>query len=162
MSNQSQLETVMGNRNYSLESAFNGLGSQVSLKLLRKRCLVLPPQIKSATDTANIHYEGVRGLDEFAYAYGMISEAESFIDNWPMRNRDFSRTTRAWSLSGVDVKLMVTATPEWVALTNMIALVPTAHCQSLHLHSARSHPYGHPFKCFASVPFGGHSQYDAE
>ena len=122
MSNQSQLETVMGNRNYSLESAFNGLGSQVSLKLLRKRCLVLPPQIKSATDTANIHYEGVRGLDEFAYAYGMISEAESFIDNWPMRNRDFSRTTRAWSLSGVDVKLMVTATPEWVALTNMISL----------------------------------------
>ena len=108
MSNQSQLETVMGNRNYSLESAFNGLGSQVSLKLLRKRCLVLPPQIKSATDTANIHYEGVRGLDEFAYAYGMISEAESFIDNWPTYPQLFtSRTTRAWSLSGVDGKLMV-------------------------------------------------------
>jgi len=122
MSNQSQLETVMGNRNYSLESAFNGLGSQVSLKLLRRRCLVLPPQIKSATDTANIHYEGVTGVNEFAYAYGMISEAESFLDNWPMRNRDFSRTTRAWSLSGVNGKLMVAATPEWVALTNMISL----------------------------------------
>ena len=82
MSNQSELETVLGNRNYSLESVTNGLGSQISLRLLGKRTLVLPPEIKAATDKANIHYGGIRGVEEFAYANGMISEAESFIQNW--------------------------------------------------------------------------------
>ena len=122
MSNQSELETVLGNRNYSLESAANGLGSETSLKLLRKRRLVLPPQIKSATDKANIHYGGMRGVEEFAYANGIISEAESFIYNWPRFSVSFNRAKMAWSLSGVDVELMVGATPEWVALTNMIYL----------------------------------------
>ena len=122
MSNQSQLETVMGNRNYSLESAVNGLGSQVSLNKLRVRQIILPPQIKSATDTVNIHYGGVRGLDEFAYAYGMISEAESFLNNWPTYPQLFTTARNGWSESGVDGRLMSLATPEWVALTNMISL----------------------------------------
>ena len=125
MSNQSQLETVMGNRNYSLESASNGLGSQVSFTLLRRRSLILPPDIKSATDTANIHYAGVRGVNEFAYAYGMISEAASFMKNWPKYYDLFKSAQNAWSQSGVDVKLMSLATPEWVALTNMISLNET-------------------------------------
>ena len=122
MSNQSQLETVLGNRNYSLESAVNGLGSQVSFTLLRRRSLILSPDIKSATDTANIHYAGVRGVNEFAYAYGMISEAESFMKNWPKYYDLFRAAQNAWSESGVNVKLMSLATPEWVALTNMISL----------------------------------------
>ena len=122
MSNQSELETVLGNRNYSLESAANGLGSQISLRLLGKRRLVLPPQIKSATDKANIHYGGMRGVEEFAYANGIISEAESFIQNWPVRRANFRYAESAWSNSGVDVELMGKATPEWVALTNMISL----------------------------------------
>jgi len=122
MSNQSELNTVMGNRSYSIESLVNGLGSNVSLSKLLKKTLVLPPEIKSATDKANIHYTGVRGLEEFAYAYGMISEAESFVRNWPMFAGRFRNDKQAWSVSGVNVKSMVAATPEWVALTNVIAL----------------------------------------
>jgi hypothetical protein len=122
MSNQSELNTVMGNRSYSIESLVNGLGSNVSFSKLLKRTLVLPPEIKSATDKANIHYTGVRGLEEFAYAYGMISEAESFVRNWPMFVGRFRNDKQAWSVSGVNVKSMVAATPEWVALTNVIAL----------------------------------------
>ena len=98
MSNQSELNTVMGNRSYSIESLVNGLGSNVSLSKLLKKTLVLPPEIKSATDKANIHYTGVRGLEEFAYAYGMISEAESFVRNWPMFAGRFRNDKQAWLL----------------------------------------------------------------
>lgn len=122
MSNQSELNTVMGNRNYSIESVTQGLGSTVSLDKLSKRIMVLPPDIKSATDRANIHYQGLRGVEEFAFAQGMISEAESFIENWPRFKMRFQSDKRAWSLAGVNVKLMTLATPEWVALTNIIAL----------------------------------------
>ena len=111
MSNQSELNTVMGNRNYSIESVTQGLGSTVSLDKLSKRIMVLPPDIKSATDRANIHYQGLRGVEEFAFAQGMISEAESFIENWPRFKMRFQSDKRAWSLAGVNVKLMTLATP---------------------------------------------------
>jgi len=122
MSNQSHLNTIMGNRKYSIEGAANGLGSTVSLDKLLRKIIVLPPDIKSATDSANLHFQGVVGMDEFAFAYGMISEAESFVNNWPQYRGRFFQERRAWSVAGVNVELMALATPEWVALTNILDL----------------------------------------
>jgi len=120
MSNQSELNTVLGFSKYSLEH--DGLGSFISEELLKSNTLLLNPQIKSACDRANIHYQGIRGVEEFSYAEGMIAEAEFFLTEWPHYSFNLQRAKRAWSLTKVNVQVMTDAIPEWVALLNMIDL----------------------------------------
>jgi len=120
MSNQSEFSNLIGFEEYSVESSRNGLGSPKSLKLLNQNILTLTPNIYSASDAANIHYPNVPISEKFSYANGLLSEARAFLGVWPRTKGSFNYCIKSWANSGVDSELMKLATPEWVALMNIL------------------------------------------